>query len=729
MMTFVKNPLRSVFSALKKSVPQNWFLRGDDKPYSGTRTAISDPYAQSTWVFAAINLIAQPLKSAKVMMRDAGTGEAISDSTLSAFWAAPARGARETMDLAALIENTVAIRGVEGGAFWLLDDSWMMASQKLRNPIILAAPSQMMPVWDGRTLAGWGYRDGSGTMRTFAVAQVIHMRMPNPGDPDSLDGIPPCTPSKESAEAARAGSKFARRVMDQNGDRGNFLIAKHALTQPQIDLLRAELAEKRRAADEGLYRDSVIGGDVEIVPNAVSAVTSGFVGQVAMSRDEIFVAYGVPPSMATVAASYSVGAASDWYRLITGTCSAEGMVIAKTIARVSEYVLGWRSLEAEVAGRDGYSRSGATRRVVAEFDFSGHPVMAEVRAARVGELSTLFKMGMSIETGNQWLGLGIPDYPGIAERWMPSGMLPVEMVTTPPPVVPPTTDGGKVLDDAASLVRQWSVSRQRTVKATQASVRLERWKRVDATREGDRKRVQKLVTRHLMTARAETLRNLKEQYGAKTLTSEYQIRAGVIEMVFDVSRWFGGLWTDLSRVLGGIYVTAGDQAAGEIEDMDGVGDFDPLTEADPKVVAQLNLRKNLIKGASDEMHADLIASLEEGIEAGETLDQLTARVRDVFKGFDKTRALTIARTETGAAYETARYLTFKAGGITQKGWLSGGDDGVTRDTHMAADGQRRGIDELFEVGEARLLHPHDQVNGEKYPHELINCRCVLTAEG
>jgi hypothetical protein len=241
------------------------------------------------------------------------------------------------------------------------------------------------------------------------------------------------------------------------------------------------------------------------------------------------------------------------------------------------------------------------------------------------------------------------------------------------------------------------------------------------------------MTRHLMAARAETLRNLKEVYakGIPATGSEYAIRAGVIDIAFDVTRWFSGMWGDLSRVLGGIWRTASEGAAEEADEVrdESGGDYDPLTEADPRVVAALGRRQNLMKGVSDDMHAKLVASLEEGIEAGETLDELTARVRTLFSDFSRVRAEVVARTETGAAYEGARYLTFKDAGITQKGWLSGGDDGVTRATHEAADGQVRPIDDPFEVGEAKLMHPHDQVGGASYPQELINCRCVLTAEG
>lgn len=726
-----KNPVSALFSALagafRRSAPDHWFLTGAEAPYRGEKTAISDAWSQSSWIFAALRLISQPVAAAPLRFADAATGAAIDAPELGRFWSEAAIGGHEPLSLARLVEDTIALRGVAGGAFWILDDSWLLRTPSVRAPLLLASPAQMTPLWDGSDLAGWAWRGGRGRALSLCREQVIHLRLPNPGDPDSLDGVAPWMTARHSAEAARAASKFARRVMDQNGDRGAFLIAKHALTEAQKEMLRAEMAEKRRAADRGEYRDSVIGGDIEVVPNPVSAVSAQFAGQVAMTRDEIFTAYGVPPSMATVAASYSVGAASDWYRLITGPCSAEARAIGDAVARVSDYVLGWRDLAAEIAGRP--SRGRAERRCAAAFDFSSHPVMAQVRTERVEQLDRLFRIGVPVATANEFLGLGLPAYDGWEQRWLPASFVPAD----PSPSGPHEEEAGASKGaDLAAAVRQWSARSRATAEARQEARRAEQWRRVDATRQRDRERVRKIVTRHVMAARAETLANLKAEFpAAKNWRSEYQVRSGALDIVFDVSRWVGGLWTDLERALGGIFRAAAAQAAeeaAEIRPAD-AGDYDPMTEADPRVVEALRRRRNLIKGAGDDIHAEIVASLEEGIEAGETLEQLSARVRAAFAGVSRVRAETIARTETGAAYETARYWTFRDAGITQKGWLSGGDDGTTRATHMAADGQARGIDEFFEVGEARLLHPHDQIHGAGHPGELINCRCVLTALG
>lgn len=712
-----------------KSLPANWFLKGDDSPGSGGQsTSLSDPYAGSSWVFAACNLIADPITQAELTFTNFD-GVEIEDRSLYDFWERPARTAHETMTRDEMISLTVAIRGIYGSCFWILDDSWLMNTVSNYNRIILAAPRQMIPVYDDRTLSGWIYQGANGYRRTFLKEQVLHLRLPNPADPDSLDGIAPWMPAKTSAEAAKAGTKFAKRVMDKNGDMGSTIIVKGGCTPEQREMLKTEMRERRRAVARDEYRDSVIGGDVEISTPSISAISSDFAGQIEMSRDEIAVAYAVPPSLMSMVANYSIGASSDLYRLITGPSTREAKVIASAIQRVSEYRLGYRSLAQEIAGRETTGRD-AKKSIFAQFDFSGHPAMEEVRVGRVSSVKELFSVGVPVEVANDFLNLGMPSFPGWEKSYLPFSL--AEQTGAKTPAAPSTDSGAKSrsvsagLDEVADLVRQWSHRRSTLVTTRQSADRLALWKKIDRARTGDRKKVKNAVGNQLMKARAETLANLKKNREAleKSLSSPDTVtRAGALDIVFNLVEWSRGFVGTMHSLLADIFVGAGNDFYDEVE-----GDFDPMTEADPVVVAYLRDRDNKMKDVADEVHQDLVASLEEGISAGETFDELTARVRALFTEISKVKAETIARTETGAAYETARYHSMKVAGVTKKGWLSGGDDGVTRATHQAADGQSRGIDEFFEVGSAKLLHPADHIHGADYPEELVNCRCVLVAE-
>jgi hypothetical protein len=88
------------------------------------------------------------------------------------------------------------------------------------------------------------------------------------------------------------------------------------------------------------------------------------------------------------------------------------------------------------------------------------------------------------------------------------------------------------------------------------------------------------------------------------------------------------------------------------------------------------------------------------------------------------RSSITAVNEAQTVLNRADFKAAKAKGYSRKTWVSERDNRV-RPTHQIVDGTTIPIDDLFEVGKARLLYPHDWLNGSANPEELINCRCVV----
>jgi len=112
-------------------------------------------------------------------------------------------------------------------------------------------------------------------------------------------------------------------------------------------------------------------------------------------------------------------------------------------------------------------------------------------------------------------------------------------------------------------------------------------------------------------------------------------------------------------------------------------------------------------------------SLLEGIQKGETMRELTKRVQKEFRGVDKDRAYTIAKTLSQAAHGAAHFKELKDAGYRTKRWVTSDDEDV-RDSHRACE--RQGaipMDKPFVNG---LMYPGDAKGDAS---ECEGCRCYL----
>jgi hypothetical protein len=145
---------------------------------------------------------------------------------------------------------------------------------------------------------------------------------------------------------------------------------------------------------------------------------------------------------------------------------------------------------------------------------------------------------------------------------------------------------------------------------------------------------------------------------------------------------------------------------------------------DTYVQAYLDLARDRLNGYGTFVSELITREVAQGIERGDTMDELRDRIRSV-TGLSEGRGHTVAMTESAIAANAGSIEVVRAGGLTgSKIWLAT-EDQETRDTHRRADGQRVPVDAEFSVGGATLDFPADPLGPAD---ETINCRCTLTYE-
>lgn len=663
--------------------------------------SLKDPYGTSPWVSRAIKHIAGPISQVGLdFYQETPAGKVeIHDPAMEEFWNRPAKsptkrsGRYGRLSRYDLIEATVGWLSLEGEFFWLLDDTWNTPNGA-KSPLIIARPDRMRPILENGELLGWDFRDASGRSFPLIPDNVISSRFWNPND--DLRGLAPMDAAEMAAQADYASARFWKSLAESNGDLGETVIAPNGVTPEQQEQIKMMLRRKREAAKKGKYLPSFFVGDVKTEAAKIQSPDASAVSQRLQNRHEVFIAFGVPPSFAEVTASYSVGSASDRYKLIEETCMPIAAKIAEAIEMVEE------------------RRSGMI--VCCEFDFDDHSTMQQVRSERIESGRKLHERGVPWSVISDHLNLGLKAFPGWDKAWLPFNLQEVSgpMSEVGGMETPPVEDSGvKVFEELEELLKGCpchDVSGQGpVVRGQKDEKRAMRWEQLMRTRAPYVKKIRVVVDRALFEARKETLANI-----AAAAEANKAVRAGAFDFIFDLGRFIEMLVEPIFRILTESYQEAGAELL-----KDDMGSEEPFT-VDPAGVARLQARKNFIQDAGQEMWELTRNSLEEGVTEGESFDKLAARVRETFNGMSKERSMRIAVTEIGIAFESGRHDAMIQAGAEWKQWLTSEDDRV-RLSHWALNGKSVPIDEPFNVGGVPMMFPCDP-NGT--PAEIINCRCV-----
>lgn len=146
---------------------------------------------------------------------------------------------------------------------------------------------------------------------------------------------------------------------------------------------------------------------------------------------------------------------------------------------------------------------------------------------------------------------------------------------------------------------------------------------------------------------------------------------------------------------------------------------------DPRVEELINrATQRFAKHIAEENWERMKDSLQEGINAGENIKQLSERV-EMHMGREIANAPTVARTEVLPRYHEGQIEGMRQSEIVErKEWMSAFAE-HSREGHMAADGQTTDLDGVFEI-----ISDDGAVDYLKYPGDpsgsasnIINCLC------
>lgn len=406
------------------------------------------------------------------------------------------------------------------------------------------------------------------------------------------------------------------------------------------------------------------------------------------SREQILAVFGVPPFMAGVLdkANYANAreqSANYWNGPIT---------------RLLSYFAG-------VINHDFMPKLGIT-------DVEVWPDFEKVRALveDLGQKATIaqqfFAMGFTKRQINDRLDLGmeVDDLEDADIGYLPIGVLPVSMMEEAHTPVGPVQEQTPSNGDQNVPAKGYAKATAHASEGRRANV----WRSISSRTRDIEARFERAIRKHFREIENEVLATLNSLKGWNLV---HGVEKADSSSLFDIQFAKG----KLIRLTLPLHTAAIDRGGTSI--MQEIGSDAAFDRLAPNVSAKLAELTRKIVRIDDTVEKQLRESLVEGLRAGEGVSQLAKRITEVMDA-SRSRAATIARTETGNAFSSGRVEGMRQAGISKQEWLTARDS-IVRDSHQELDGQVRALDEAFDNG---LRYPCDSSGA---PEEVINCRCTV----
>jgi len=736
---------------------QMW-LTGQDMP-NNTSGKPTRPYAQVELVFACVNKLIDGIAGLPLMLSTEDDRIVESGPAYDILFNNP------TMSFARFVTQSIGHYALSRDVFWIFSD--IEGTQQ--KEIMIVPGAQMKPVTDNRRvdgdLIGWEFI-GRGGRRVWLDTKQVH-QWKNFNPHDRFHGLGPATASDLSIGYSYAASMFNTSSLQNAAEPGAILTTQGSLDPDQVNMLRDQFEARHKGPGQA-KRTAILTGGMDIKTVALKMTDMQVAKISTMADHKICSTFGVPPGVVGIIteAQYSQGPAQRDFifntiiplarmfagEITSGIIRRFSAVDSQSNAVAIKNARTFRGDEQRL-GRNRHYRAARCKaaanqtKVFAWFDADQHPTVRDANREMAEKVLGYTKSGVplnalieahdlpynTVDWGNDW--------------WIPMGQVPARYTLDAgaegltgeslPEGVPAQSDEGK--SDGELILSKYGIGRGEHADRAETAdpqaekadeqQRLRLWRNWVVSWAGIEREYKESMRQYflrqerILTAR---LKKALAEFKDKSQTKD-NIDRIIARVTFDLTvengkiRVINQTFFDKAAELGIR------QTLSEISDLSGeeLTNATEMAQRRPAVKASLLKSSQRITKVNAATQSKVAEHLRRGLDAGEGLNELTARIRQTL-GSNRARALSIARTQTAGAVGTGRHAGMHHAGVELKSWVTSGDDHVRPAHSEAGSRYAEGIplDVPFTVGGEMLMYPGDPAGSAG---NIINCRCLHVA--
>jgi HK97 family phage portal protein len=580
-----------------------------------------------------------------------------------------------------------------GNALWVLERNGRRSLPQRIRPV---SPARLQFVWlkaQNDAIEFYDWRDLQGTVHAKTpAADVVHFRDLDAGD--GLFGYPRGASALRSILADSEASEYVRQVVTNHGTPGIAVLLEGSPDVSELEGMRERW--QQRWVERGGRGGAAFMGDVkDLKPLGFDLQQLEFPDLRGVAREDICAAFAVDGRIVGVSSGKSDGGLSGQqfaearHRLIQQAVYPVMRCMEDEINTVltPEYGEVYVRFSEEYIGAITEDVTQTSTRVLAE-------VGAKVRT--IEEARDAIGLDPQMDPNHTFAG-GMPV--GMAsDNVQQLAQATIENAKNPPPQqLPGNQPPARMLTRAVTLT---------------PAERDGLWRAFDASARDHEAAFAAAATALFQSESRDVARILAALALTHAVADDQFVMAAMarIGQNYAPGGAYHQAWLDRYLTLIGKTVEAGGERIGL-----------SFSLPNPRAEAVIRQRAaDLVTNVTETTRAAIRNALLEGRQAGEGVAQIAARIeRETFGEIAKTRAITIARTETVGALNAGAYQGAQQSGVMRSAtWITQRDARV-RDSHAALEGETVDIGAAFSNG---LRYPHDPSGP---PEEVINCRCTL----